>query len=89
MIEQVLHPHNLMRAYKQVLENKGSCGVDGLNVKDLYAHLHAHRKEIEASLREGRYFPQSILGCEFLRAMAKLVCWVFLRLLTDGYNKQQ
>lgn len=62
MIEQVLHPHNLMRAYKQVLKNKGSCGVDGLNVKDLYAYLHTHRKEIEASLREGRYFPQSILG---------------------------
>ncbi len=71
MIEQVLHPHNLMRAYKQVLENKGSCGVDGLNVKDLYAHLHAHRKEIEASLREGRYFPQSILGVRIPKSNGK------------------
>jgi len=60
-----------MRAYKQVLKNKGSCGVDGLNVKDLYAYLHTHRKEIEASLREGRYFPQSILGVRIPKSNGK------------------
>ena len=29
MIEEVLHPANLMRAYYQVVRNKGAAGVDG------------------------------------------------------------
>jgi len=34
MIEQILNRRNIMRAYYQVLSNKGSAGVDGMQVKD-------------------------------------------------------
>jgi len=36
MIEQVLIRNNMMRAYGQILSNKGSSGVDGMSVKELY-----------------------------------------------------
>jgi len=36
MIEQVLNRNNMMRAYGQILSNKGSSGVDGMSVKELY-----------------------------------------------------
>ncbi|MDR1937182.1 MAG: group II intron reverse transcriptase/maturase [Tannerellaceae bacterium] len=64
MIEEVLHPSNLMRAYYQVVRNKGSAGVDGMSVDELYARFSANRKGIEESVREGRYLPQPILGVE-------------------------
>src|SRR5690554_7319659 len=35
MIERVLHPHNVQRALKQVIANKGSAGVDRLSVNEL------------------------------------------------------
>ena len=31
-IEEVLHPVNLMRAYHQVIRNKGAAGVDRMEV---------------------------------------------------------
>ena len=39
MIEQVLNRRNIMRAYRQVVSNKGLAGVDGISVKELYDHL--------------------------------------------------
>jgi hypothetical protein len=30
MIEQVLNRRNMMRAYRQVVSNKGSAGIDGM-----------------------------------------------------------
>jgi hypothetical protein len=35
MIERVLHPHNMQRAFKQVIANKGSAGVDRMSVTEL------------------------------------------------------
>jgi len=64
MIEQVLNPNNMMRAYCQVVSNKGSAGVDGMPVKELYVHLSKNREQIESAIRSGTYLPQAILGVE-------------------------
>jgi group II intron reverse transcriptase/maturase len=64
MIEQVLNRRNVMRAYRQVKQNKGSAGVDGMPVKELYEHLTKNRGRIETEIREGKYLPQPILGVE-------------------------
>ncbi len=53
-----------MRAYRQVVTNKGSAGVDGMSVKDLYKYLTQNRERIESELRLGKYLPQAILGVE-------------------------
>lgn len=71
MIEEVLHPSNLMRACRQVVRNKGVSGVDGMAVDELYAHLRMNRKEIESSLREGRYLPHAIKGIEIPKSGGK------------------
>jgi len=71
MIEQVLNPRNVTRAYRQVLRNKGSAGVDGMSVKELYKHLTNNRERIESELRQGKYQPQAILGVEIPKSNGK------------------
>ncbi len=39
MIEQVINRRNMHLAYKQVLANKGSAGVDGMGVGELKQHI--------------------------------------------------
>jgi RNA-directed DNA polymerase len=42
LMERILAPGNLHRAWKQVKSNKGASGIDGMALKDfpLYARLH-------------------------------------------------
>ena len=60
-----------MWAYRQVMSNKGSAGVDGMPVKELYDYLTKNRKQIESDLREGKYLPQAILGVEIPKSKGK------------------
>jgi group II intron reverse transcriptase/maturase len=71
MIEEVLNPRNVKHAYRQVVSNKGSAGVDGMSVKELYDYWLNNRERIESELREGRYLPQPILGVEILKSNGK------------------
>ncbi len=71
MIEQVLNRRNIMRAYRQVVSNKGSAGTDGMAVTDLYAHLTKNREQLESDIREGKYQPQPILGVEIPKSNGK------------------
>jgi RNA-directed DNA polymerase len=71
MIEQVLNRRNIMRAYRQVVSNNGSAGVDGMPVKELYAHLTKNREQIEADIRQGKYLPQPIRGVEIPKSNGK------------------
>jgi RNA-directed DNA polymerase len=71
MIEQVLNSNNVMRAYRHVLLNKGSAGVDGMTVKELYNYLTNNRERIENELRQGKYLPQAILGVEIPKSNGK------------------
>jgi RNA-directed DNA polymerase len=64
MIEQVLNRNNLIRAYRRVMSNKGSAGIDGMTVKGLYNHLLKNREVVETQIRRGTYLPQAILGVE-------------------------
>ena len=64
MIEQVLNRRNIMHAYRQVRSNKGSAGVYGMIVKELYNYLTKNRERIETEIRQGKYLPQAILGVE-------------------------
>ena len=71
MIEQVLNKRNIMRAYRQVRSNKGSAGVDGMSVKELYEYLVKNRERIESELRQGKYLPQPILGVAIPKSNGK------------------
>ncbi len=62
MIEKVINRKNILRAYHQVLLNKGSAGVDGMAVKELSEHLDKNREKIILQVCKGTYLPQPILG---------------------------
>jgi group II intron reverse transcriptase/maturase len=63
-MEAVIEPHNLRQAYKQVMRNKGSAGVDGLTVTELKAWLQRHWPSIKAALLAGDYMPRAIRKVE-------------------------
>ena len=60
-LEAILERNNLNQAWKRVVANKGSAGVDGMEVQDLLPHLLEHGPELVQSIKEGRYNPQPVL----------------------------
>ena len=64
LMERICERENLNRAYKRVMQNRGSAGVDGLSVRDLSPWLAVHREELVRSLLEGSYQPQAVRGVE-------------------------
>ena len=64
LLEQILSPTNLNKAYKQVKSNKGSGGVDGLGVEDLLDYLRYHKDELLQSIIRGKYKPNPVRRVE-------------------------
>ena len=50
LIGAVVERENMTTAYKRVVGNKGSAGVDKMTVDDLLPHLHAHWQTIKAEI---------------------------------------
>jgi retron-type reverse transcriptase len=71
MIEKVISRKNIQKAYRQVLANKGSAGVDGMTVDDLLGFFKEHQNKIATSLCNGTYLPQPILGMEIPKSNGK------------------
>jgi len=61
-----------MRAYRQVVSNQGSAGVDDLPVKELYDYLTKNREQIETDIRVGKYLPQPIRGVKIKKSNGKM-----------------
>ena len=71
MIEKVINRKNMLRAYRQVLANKGSAGVDGMPVIELSQHLDKNRERLALEVCNGRYLPQAILGVAIPKSNGK------------------
>jgi group II intron reverse transcriptase/maturase len=71
MIERVVNRANMLKAYNQVLSNKGSAGVDGMGVNELLQHLKLNRDAIVQAVSDGNYLPQAILGVEIPKSNGK------------------
>ena len=71
MIQRVLHPRNMQRALQQVIANKGSAGVDGMNVNDLSDYLRKEKTPLYSSIKGRCYLPQPILGVEIPKGNGK------------------
>jgi RNA-directed DNA polymerase len=59
-------------AYRQVMSNQGSAGVDGMSVKSLSAHLKSNGDKITTAVCAGEYLPQAILGAEMPKGNGRL-----------------
>ena len=64
LMEAVVGRENMMRAYAQVVRNKGAAGADGMTVEQLKEHLQAHWQRIKEELLGGIYLPQGIRKVE-------------------------
>lgn len=60
LIEVITSKENLNRAYKKVVANKGSGGVDGMKVEDLGAYIKENSDEIVQSIKNRTYMPKPV-----------------------------
>lgn len=61
-LEQVLSKENMHVAYKAVLKNQGSAGVDCMDIDKLLFYLTKHWDDTKAQLLNGKYYPKPVLG---------------------------
>ena len=71
MIEKVLNRKNLYKAFRQVVRNKGSAGIDGMKVTDLLSYLESNRDKIATSILNHTYVPKPIKGVEISKSNGK------------------
>lgn len=71
MIEQVLNRKNLFKAYRKVVQNKGSAGVDDMKVTELFSFLESNRKSLLTSILNHSYVPKPIKGVEIPKSNGK------------------
>lgn len=64
LLEQIIAPDNLNRAYKRVKKKKGAHGVDGMEVEHLLQHLKDNGEELRKNILDGKYRPVPVRRVE-------------------------
>ncbi|WJN49431.1 group II intron reverse transcriptase/maturase [Pseudomonas asiatica] len=64
LMERVLAPANLKRAYQRVVSNKGAPGADGMTVADLAGYVKQYWPILKDRLLAGEYHPQAVRAVE-------------------------
>ena len=64
LLERIVEKRNIFEAYKKVVANKGSHGVDGMKVDELLPFLKKHYESLKADLLSGKYKPQPVRRVE-------------------------
>ncbi len=64
LLEKILDYSNIDKAYKQVVRNGGSRGVDGITTAQLQGYMQENWDRIKQEITIGHYCPQAVLGVE-------------------------
>lgn len=64
LLEIILSPSNLNKAYKAVVRNNGSGGIDKMSCEQLLSWLKANKDELIISLQSGTYRPNPVRRVE-------------------------
>lgn len=64
LLEHILSPTNLNKAYKQVKRNKGASGVDNMQVDLLQDYLISNKEALIISIQKGKYRPNPVRRVE-------------------------
>jgi group II intron reverse transcriptase/maturase len=64
LLEQILSPSNLNRAYKRVRSNKGRGGIDKMEVESLKDYLVESKEQLIQSILDGKYRPNPVRRVE-------------------------
>ena len=54
LLEKIVEKRNIFEAYKKVVANKGSSGIDGMRVDELLPYLQENYKTLKESLLSGK-----------------------------------
>ena len=60
LMQAVVAPANMRRAWARVKANKGAPGIDGMPIEDFPAFARAHWPAIRQALLDGSYRPQPV-----------------------------
>jgi group II intron reverse transcriptase/maturase len=71
LIAKILKGKNLYKAYRRVVSNKGSCGVDGMPVDYLQEYLSTHQRNLVREILADNYLPNAIRGVEIPKSNGK------------------
>ena len=63
-MEAVVERENMLKAFRRVVGNKGSAGVDAMSVEELKPYLQTHWRRIKEELLAGSYQPQPVRRVE-------------------------
>lgn len=72
LLEVILSPDNLNKAYKAVVRKKGCGGVDKMSCEELLPWLRSHKDELICSLLDGSYRPNPVRRVEIPKANGKM-----------------
>jgi len=64
LITKVVDYSNINQAFKRVVSNKGSKGVDGITTQELHDYMQENWSRIAEEITNGYYYPQAVLGIE-------------------------
>jgi RNA-directed DNA polymerase len=64
LMERVLEKKNLVKAYKRVVSNRGSAGIDDMSVRELAGYIRENWSAVERNLLAGTYQPRPVLRVE-------------------------
>ena len=64
LLNKILDFSKIDKAYRQVVANKGSKGVDGVTTAQLQDYMHENWNKIKREITIGHYQPQAVLGVE-------------------------
>lgn len=72
LLEAILSPENLNKAYRSVIRNKGCGGIDRMSCDELLPWLFANKKSLICSLLDGSYRPNPVLKVEIPKDNGKM-----------------
>lgn len=72
LLEEILNPNNMNKAYKKVIANKGVAGVDGITVEEEFDYLKENGEKIKNQIRKRRYKPQPVKRVQIPKENGKM-----------------
>jgi group II intron reverse transcriptase/maturase len=83
LMEAVVGRENMRVAYRRVVGNRGSAGVDGMSVDELKPYLNEHWGRIKSELLEDRYQPHPVRSVEIPKPGGKGVRMLGIPVVID------
>jgi group II intron reverse transcriptase/maturase len=87
LMEQILSPTNLNIAYKEVVSNKGSGGIDQMQVAELLPWLHEKKGTLINNLLTGTYHPNPVRRVDIPKGEGK-TCAAGITCVVDRFIQQ-